>query len=392
MSLVTINDVGVISGTIMMPLRGVWTADLVIDQPNGDGFAAGTAVTLAAADGIELHGTVAADRSGDFLDAVHVRVLGGAGGMGVTCTARGYAQPGAYARDVLQGIAGDAGETLSSDIAASLTGTNLTAWALAAVPASQALTALLDIVSPDADWRILPDGKLWAGTETWPASSVTYDVVDNDPSQKSYRLGLVSPSIYPGYDLDGVGKVARVEHVISPESIRATVWVDLPDDERGIRAAVARMVRQETARVDYFAMYDAKIVSQAADGTTVDVQPGDPRLPGLSAVPLRNGVAGTVCKVSPGTFVRLGWDRGDPSRPFACLWQGGETVTEIQIAGSLVPFVKGASNELGTLTLTVGGGATLAWTYVDAAGVSTSGASGAPITLTGKTAQKVKVG
>ncbi len=74
MSLVTANGVTVIGGSIMMPLRGVWSADLVIDQPDGSGFDAGTAVAIKCADGIELDGTVVPDRTGSFLDAVHVRL------------------------------------------------------------------------------------------------------------------------------------------------------------------------------------------------------------------------------------------------------------------------------------------------------------------------------
>jgi hypothetical protein len=46
MALVTINDVAVISGTILRPLTGVWTADLAIDEPGGGGFGAGTKVTI----------------------------------------------------------------------------------------------------------------------------------------------------------------------------------------------------------------------------------------------------------------------------------------------------------------------------------------------------------
>ena len=105
MSQVTINGVNVLSGSIVMPLRGVWTADLVIDQPDGSGFDAGTSVSIESEDGLTFTGTVAPDRTGDFLDAVHVRVLGGAGGMATTLTARGYVQPGAFVRDVLNGIA-----------------------------------------------------------------------------------------------------------------------------------------------------------------------------------------------------------------------------------------------------------------------------------------------
>lgn len=385
MSLVTINDMNVFSGTITAPLRGVWTADLVIDQTDLSGFNAGTAVTIKSDDGYELKGAVAPDRAGDFLEAVHVRVLGGAGGMGKNVTAKAYSTPGAYVRDVLNGIAGDAGETLSSDIAASLLSTDLSAWNTIAVSASQNLTALLNIVAPDADWRILADGKLWCGDETWPTSSLTYDLLNHDPAQATYELGVSSPSIMPGVTIDGIGKVARVEHVIDAQHIRTRVWTDMATSERGVREAIAKIVRQEVAGIDYFTLYDAKIVSQSADGATVDLQPGDPRLPGMSKVPLRNGLAGSVCKVTPGTYVRLGWDRGSPQMPYACLWQGGETVTELDLDAALIRL--GDSGAV----FTVKGPTLLTWLSTHTHPVSGGTATASALPTTGIQATKVKV-
>ncbi len=336
MSLVTINDVNVLAGTIEAPLRGVWTADLVIDQADLSGFDAGTSVTIKAEDGYELKGTVAPDRAGDFLETVHVRVLGGKAGMGKNVTAKAYNQPGAFVRDVLNGIAQDAGETLSTDIAQSLMTTDLAAWSTVAVPANRMLVALLDIVAPNADWRILADGTLWCGDETWPSSSPTYDLLNHNPAQATYEVGVVSPSIMPGVTIDDIGKVARVEHTIDADHVRTRIWTDMAGNERGIRESIAAIVRQEMASIDYFTLYDAKIVSQSADLTTVDIQPGDPRLPGMSKVPLRMGLPGASAQVTPGGFIRLGWDRGNPSMPYAALWQGGESPIKVILKGATV--------------------------------------------------------
>lgn len=336
MSLVTVNDVNVLAGTITAPLRGVWTADLVIDQVDLSGFDAGTSVTIKAEDGYELKGTVATDRAGDFLDTVHVRVLGGAGGMGKYSSAKAYNAPGAFVRDVLNGLASDSGETLSSDIATSLLTTDLSAWNTVAVPVNRMLVALLGIVAPNADWRILADGTLWCGDETWPRSSPIYDLLNHDPAQATYDLGVVSPSIMPGVSIDTIGNVARSEHIIDADSIRTRIWTDMAANERGIRESIGKMVRQEIAGIDYFTLYDAKIVSQSADNTTVDLQPGDPRLPGMSKVPLRLGIPGATVQVTPGGFIRLGWDRGNPSMPYAALWQGGESPIKIVLKAATV--------------------------------------------------------
>ncbi len=336
MSLISINGVNVFAGVITVPLRGVWQADLVIDQPDLSGFDAGASVTIKSEDGYELKGTVEPGRTGDNLEAVHVRVLGGKGGMGKTITAKAYNQPGAFVRDVLNGIAQDAGETLSTDIAQSLLTTDLSAWNTMAMPANRALVTLLDIVAPNADWRILADGTLWCGDETWPSSTQAYDVLNFDPTKATYELGVVSPSIMPGTTVDGLGKIARSEHVLDADHMRTTVWIDIEGTERGFRESINAIIKQETAHIDYFTLYDAKIVAQSADNTTVDIQPGDPRLPGMSKVPLRLGIPGATVQVTPGGFIRLGWDRGNPSMPYAALWQGGETPVKTIIKGTTV--------------------------------------------------------
>lgn len=342
MSAITINDVGVLSGTIMMPLVGVWTADLVIDQPDGLGFEPGEAVKIVADNGVELDGVVSPDRTGDFLDAVHVRVLGGKGGMAKDVTPKAFMQPGAYVRDVLKNITDSSGETLSDTVASSFTQSNLAAWNTVQVPAAQALTALLHIVAPAFHWRILADGTLWMGEETWDDATPEYVLLEQNPTEGTYDLGVDAPSIVPGITVDGIGKINRVQHIIEAGKLRSHVWVQLDQPDRGIKGAISALVRQEIAGIDYFTLYDAKITAQSGDGKTVDLEPGDTRLPSMGGVPLRNGVAGTVCKVVPGAFVRLGWDRGNPSMPYACLWQGGETVTEISIDATLIKLAGGS--------------------------------------------------
>lgn len=382
MALITINNIAVLSGTIMMPLVGVWTADLVIDQPDGSGFDAGTSVTIACANGVTLSGTVALDRTGDFLDAVHVRVLGGAGGLGKQATPTCYTQPGAYVRDVVNGLVSDSGETLSDTADADFLGTNLTAWSVVQVPTAQALKTLIAIVQPGLSWRILSDGKLWIGSESWPASTVSYELIEAHPTMGTYDLGFESPTITPGINLAGVGQVNRVEHTIESNRIRSHVWVNMPnaDTDRGIKGAIDAMVKSAMAGIDYFALYDAKVVSQSSDLASVDVQPIDPRLPGYGSVPLRHGLPGVKVQVAPGAILRLGWDRGNPSLPFAALWDGGETVTKIVLSATTVYIgAEGGANALptkddfdnhthqaGTLTTAVGGGAV-------------SGVSGAPV-------------
>jgi hypothetical protein len=329
MSLVTANGVSVLGGSILMPLVGVWTADLVVDR--ADSLTAGASVSIEA-DGFTLKGTIAPERAGEFLDATHVRVIGGKGGLAKTAQPRSYAQPGAYVRDVLNGLAQDSGETFATTTDAAFLATNLVAWAVMAVPVSQAMATLLQVVAPDLSWRILPDGTLWIGSESWTSSGVQFEILEQDPTHGQYELGVESPSIAPGVELADVGKVSRVEHRIGDDGVRSHVWTS--DTDRGIKSAVASLVKQAIPGIDYFALYDARVVTQSADGATVDLQPLDKRLPGFGRVRLKLGIPATVAKFAPGAIVRLGWDRGNPSLPFACLFDGGATLTTLEIAGN----------------------------------------------------------
>lgn len=365
MALVTINDVGVLSGVISMPLNGVWIADLVIDQPDGTGFDAGTQVTIAS-DSFSLSGTVAPARTGTFLDAVHVRVLAGAGGMGKSTNPTSFAQPGAFVRDVVNSIAADASETISSTVDQAFLTTNLVAWSLILAPVSQALEALLRVVSPSSNWRFLADGTLWVGQETWPSSNATFEILEQNPTDGSFELGVDAPSIMPGVTLDGVGQVNAVEHHISKKQIRTRVWSNLSDLNRGLPSAIASLVRKAIPGIDYFALYDAKVVTQAADLSTLDLQPTDPRLPGYGRVPLKLGTPGVTAQVTPGAIIRLGWNNGDPSSPYAALWDGDASAivlnikgTNINVEATAAVTVKGASatklGQVGTLPVLVQG-------------------------------------
>lgn len=330
------NTASVISGDIMRPLVGVWTADLVIDQTDGTGFDPGTQVKITSDNGYSLTGVVDPNRQGDFLDAVHVRVIGGAGGVvSKLASAQAYIQPGAFVRDVLNGLCSDSGETLSSTVDAGFLGANLQAWSVVAGNSvARALRALIDIVSPSSNWRILSDGTLWIGSETWPQSTDTFDTLWQDPKDASFHIGSESPFISPGMSLPDVGNVARVNDTISDGAMHSRVWIDIPGTDRGINDSTQRMAKQALPLIDYFTLYDAKVVTQSGDGATVDIQPVDPRLAGMQRVPLRLGLPGCSVQFLPGAIVRLGWDRGNPELPYACLFNGGETLTGFNIGSS----------------------------------------------------------
>jgi hypothetical protein len=276
MALVTIQSdsvtADVVRGVIVRPLVGVWTADLTIDQPNGLGFAAGAKVTIESQDGFSL----------------------------------------------------------------ALLTTNLSAWSVKAEPMSYALLTLLGWVSASLNWRILSDGTLWVGTESWPSASVTYDLLSHDPREAAYELGLQSPALEPGTTVDGIGKISRAEISISAEAIRARVWTPTDDPDRSTNADLDALISQKTSHVDYYALYVFQVVSQSADLSTVDISPVGDRnkalLGGMQRVTARY-LTGIQVQVAPGSTCLLGWDGGNPEGPFALILSG-DSALKIQLGGA----------------------------------------------------------
>lgn len=378
----------ILKGLIRMPPIGVWTADITIDQPDGTGFDEGTSVTIACDGGLSFVGTVA-PRTGDFLDVRHLRLMGGANGMGNAAKPSGFMQPGALCKDVINSLTKASGESLSSKTDQSFLNTNLMAWMITDRSCAANLDVLLGIVAPSSVWRILADGTLWIGAESWPTSNDSYVLSKRDPIDAHYELAVDVPTIVPGVNLgnanaigfsDAIGNVAMVEHHIEGDSVTTWVWNDLIA-QRGEAAAIIDLAQHATANFDFSAMYDVTVKSQSADLTTVDVNPPASltKIDGLQRVPLLQPFPQCKVQVPNGVNVRLGWYRGNPQFPFAALFLSGDSVTRIQLGGNTDAARKGDHSGAGTwLFAFVGGtgGATLSVTYTDPDGSVTVLGSG----------------
>ena len=101
-----------------------------------------------------------------------------------------------------------------------------------------------------------------------------------------------------------------------------------------VKLGLAKFIDSAVRRMDYLALYPCKVVSQGADDT-LELQPDDARIPGLSKVPIRHGLPGVKVKVNSGARILLGFENGDPRQPYAALWtMNGADLQEIQIGNS----------------------------------------------------------
>ena len=88
----------------------------------------------------------------------------------------------------------------------------------------------------------------------------------------------------------------------------------MADTDR-LKAAFAAIVQRYIGHTDYHAVYLAEVRGQN-DDLTVELRPESPRLADFSRVPLR-GLPGVEVKVKKGARVLLGFENGDPARPYA---------------------------------------------------------------------------
>jgi hypothetical protein len=128
-----------------------------------------------------------------------------------------------------------AGETLSPLAEPNVLAWPLRAWSRMQVPASAEIGALVALV-PNATWRVLLDGTVWVGFETWPTFKLSDDDAQTHSEPEKNRLTIApandtAPSVLPGmalsYSPPGFGQqiknVSYVRHDIRPTQIRTLV-------------------------------------------------------------------------------------------------------------------------------------------------------------------------
>lgn len=304
MSEATANGVTVIAGTIVMPRVGAWRADLELDLEDASKVIGNVSIAVGdlTFEGFSQEATA-------FSARTQLRVVGGRGGLGKPTKPRFYQS--IPARVPLEDILVEGGEKLSSTSAADKTGTSLPLWTRPAGVVSEGLELLVEELS--AVWRILPDGTVWVGVESWPEAKLKDVLILADAGHEaSVQFVSDTPSLKPGMLFQN-RRVSRVELAIGPSATRTTAWFDDGEGSADVlRGAIAGLVRQETKHLDYQTMHGAKVVSQNGDGT-LELRLDSATLPGMSKVPIRAGVL--KLKVKPGAIVTVAFLEASPAKP-----------------------------------------------------------------------------
>ncbi|MGK3995092.1 hypothetical protein [Sorangium sp. So ce1024] len=346
---VSCDGIRVNSGEIVMPRVGAWLADLALDGAPPTG-----ACTISVADGaVTFRGTVV--RSQSFRERHTALIVGGAGGLS-NYIAHHHHRAVPLELPVAA-ILKDAGETLSTASDAATLRKRLDAWSRRAGTAGDALTTLLDDVG--ASWRVLDDGTVWVGAETWPEATVAVQTLSDGGSQDSAEVATDLPVLRPGVTVGG-RKVSTVIHRFEPSRVRTRLLCERNGLDR-LRGAFAGLARQALAAVDYHPSYAATVVQQQGNGD-LEVRVADERFrrtaggTGIAGVKNWPGVPGVSYVLRKGTRVLLGFLDGIGKTPIVTGWHASETPERVTLEADRINLGTNAARGVARHSDTVNAG------------------------------------
>ncbi len=218
-----INGVDLLRINIYESRFGIWHADA---QADADEDITG-AVTIELEGGlITFTGTVfrGALESGRWLG----RIVGGANGLATDVAARHYKN--ATFSTILSDLMTASGETLSTDTAAAVTGSQQARWQRSSGKISHAISNIVDILNaapgdPGYVWRIQRNGELIITADTFPILEFANEEMDRKPSLGEVLVApLLASDLLPGVTFNG-DKVDYVLTEILPDNIRQRYWI-----------------------------------------------------------------------------------------------------------------------------------------------------------------------
>ena len=312
---IRLNNAPVLDLDLHMPMNGAWSAEVQVASDTE--VAAGDTVTLDLP-GLAL--TARVIRAGISSERLRIRLTGGSVDWSAVQEVKHYKATSADA--VVEDVAVELDQPL---------GEAFDFWTRAPGTTGSTVQAVAQYLG--FNWRVNPDGTVRLRGEA-PETVDTSELVEvgRDPARGLVEAAPENAVILPG-TLAGADSVGDVLYNQGPDGLFRVRYYT---EARGrVRHALERIIRWVTRDTLFLGLYMAEVVRQAADGT-LDLMPDDDRLrsQGLQSVPIRHGLPGVTVEVPNGERVLLGFDAGDPSKPYAALWHEGQ-VTRVNIGGEV---------------------------------------------------------
>ena len=214
LSLIRLNGYSVRSMVLQFPLRGRWTARLEVNELEEN--LVSKPCVLEEDNGSRLICNVVSQRSGS--DVVYV--AGGSSGLRNEASAKSFKD--ATVKAILSDTLGNI--QLSKTSPPGVMNTRLPFWTRLRSYVSRALDDLGDSVK--ANWRVLDDGSVWFGAESYPKlDDFSATVMDMNGADETLLVAPDDIRLRPGFTWRG-HEVGEVEHAFNRnEPLRTTIWL-----------------------------------------------------------------------------------------------------------------------------------------------------------------------
>lgn len=208
----SVNGADLLRLHVVMPSWGAWDAELEADA---DELA--NAATIDDGEGNRFVGRkLRADSVGGRLSGWVAGGKGVAAGLSKTLAARHFR--GVPLRSVLADILAQTGDQVSPTAQQDVLARHLAFWSFDASAPGAALKTLTAAVG--ATWRVLADGTLWVGVDSFPAApEFEREELSHDAARGTVVLAVDAFVLRPGVTLDG-RRVLSVEHRIDGPELR----------------------------------------------------------------------------------------------------------------------------------------------------------------------------
>lgn len=302
-AIATLNRKRVTDARVQVPAWGLWFAEVSIDGESSMQGAASLVIADLTLKGTILSGGAEKGRS-------HFRIVGGAGGWGKSIPKKSYANDaGVKLVNVLRDAASSVGETLDPSTDSS------TRVGSAFVRPEGPASRVLELLRPSG-WYVGEDGITHIGAR--PAKALNTKAARVVPIDRARGTVTIASetiaALTPGVVVDELEAV-DVEHKISEEGLRTTLFGKLGARTSRELSALRTLLDQLEPNLRFASVREYRV--QAMVGNRLNLAPVrvSTGFPELKLVPVRPGVAGAKCLVSPGMRVLVAFIDADPSRP-----------------------------------------------------------------------------
>jgi hypothetical protein len=200
-------------------------------------------------------------------------------------------------------------------------------------------------------WRVLPNGHVWLGAETWPAYPRELLFTVEPDAGGFFEVAPDVPDLLPGMTLAGRRVVGVVYEASESGRIRARgQFGDDRSVDRGL-ADIARVVAAVSHPPALMQSHIAQVVTQDAAGHLGVRFVGDsPPMLTIDDVPVWLGVPRARAYVSSGALVQVAFAGGREDSPIAYVFETDAASVKIAFGGGGTPVArKGGSVHSGWL-------------------------------------------